>query len=82
MTGYGDHQRLAEERFGLKTLTGRYAEIGSALGAEAARISRPEEVAAAIGHGIASAEAGAVVLLEFITAPLRHRIAAADVLAG
>src|SRR5216683_2227177 len=79
MTGYGDHQRLAEERFGLKTLTGRYAEIGSALGAEAARISRPEEVAAAIGNGIASAEAGAVVLLEFITAPLRHRIAAADV---
>src|SRR5580693_7773097 len=82
MTGYGDHQRLAEERFGLKTLTGRYAEIGSALGAEAARISEPGEVAAAISDGIASAEAGAVVLLEFITAPLRHRIAAADVFAG
>jgi thiamine pyrophosphate-dependent acetolactate synthase large subunit-like protein len=82
MTGYGDHQRVAEERFGLKTLTGRYAEIGSALGAEAARISKPGEVAAAIGDGIASAEAGAVVLLEFITAPLRHRIAAADVFAG
>jgi acetolactate synthase-1/2/3 large subunit len=82
MTGYGDHQRIAEERFGLKTLTGRYAEIGSALGAEATRIARPEEVAAAIAKGIASAEAGAVVLLEFITAPLRHRIAAAAVLAG
>jgi acetolactate synthase I/II/III large subunit len=82
MTGYGDHQRIAEERFGLKTLTGRYAEVGSALGAEAARITRPEEVAAAIAKGIASAEAGAVVLLEFITAPLRHRIAAAAVLAG
>jgi thiamine pyrophosphate-dependent acetolactate synthase large subunit-like protein len=82
MTGYGDHQRIAEERFGLKTLTGRYAEIGSALGAEADRIAKPEEVAAAIAKGIASAEAGAVVLLEFITAPLRHRIAAAAVFAG
>ena len=56
-----------------------YAEIGRALGAQAARISEPGEVAAAMADGIASAEAGAVVLLEFITAPLRHRIAAADV---
>jgi thiamine pyrophosphate-dependent acetolactate synthase large subunit-like protein len=82
MTGYGDHQRIAEERFGLKTLTGRYAEIGGALGAESSRVTRPEEVAAAIQKGIASAEAGAVVLLEFITAPLRHRIASAVVFAG
>jgi len=77
MTGYGDHQRIAEERFGLKALTGRYAEIGRALGAQSSRITDPGEVAAAIQQGITSAEAGAVVLLEFITAPLRHRIAAA-----
>ena len=82
MTGYGDHQRIAEERFGLKTLSGRYAEIGSALGAESWRITDPGEVAGTIEKGIARVEAGAVVLLEFITAPLRHRIAAADVLAG
>ncbi|HEX4657236.1 MAG TPA: thiamine pyrophosphate-requiring protein [Streptosporangiaceae bacterium] len=82
MTGYGDHQRIAEERFGLKTLSGRYAEIGSALGAESWRITDPEEVAGTLEKGIARVEAGAVVLLEFITAPLRHRIAAADVLAG
>src|ERR1700730_14164345 len=82
MTGYGDHQRVAEERFGLKTLSGRYAEIGSALGAEAWRITDPGEVAESIQKGIGRAEAGAVVLLEFITAPLRHRIAAADVFAG
>jgi thiamine pyrophosphate-dependent acetolactate synthase large subunit-like protein len=82
MTGYGDHQRIAEERFGLKTLTGRYAEIGSALGAESSRVTRPEEVAAAIQKGIASADAGAVVLVEFITAPVRHRIASAVAFAG
>jgi thiamine pyrophosphate-dependent acetolactate synthase large subunit-like protein len=82
MTGYGDHQRVAEERFGLKTLSGRYAEIGSALGAEAWRITDPGEVAESIRKGIGRAEAGAVVLLEFITAPLRHRIASAAVFAG
>jgi acetolactate synthase-1/2/3 large subunit len=82
MTGYGDHQRIAEERFGLKTLAGRYTEIGSALGAEATRVTSPDEVAASIRQGIARAEAGAVVLLEFITAPLRHRIASAVVFAS
>ena len=82
MTGYGDHQRIAEERFGLKALSGRYAEIGSALGAESSRITEPGQVADSIQEGIARAEAGAVVLLEFITAPLRHRIASAAVFAS
>jgi thiamine pyrophosphate-dependent acetolactate synthase large subunit-like protein len=81
MTGYGDHQRMAEERFGIKALSGRYAEIGGALGAASYRITDPEEVAESIQKGIAEVEAGAVVLLEFITAPLRHRIAAATVFA-
>jgi len=82
MTGYGDHQRVAEERFGIKALSGRYAEIGSALGAESSRITEPGQVADSIQEGIARAEAGAVVLLEFITAPLRHRIASAAVFAS
>ena len=82
MTGYGDHQRVAEERFGLKALSGRYADIGSALGAESSRITEPGQVADSIQEGIARAEAGAVVLLEFISAPLRHRIASAAVFAS
>jgi thiamine pyrophosphate-dependent acetolactate synthase large subunit-like protein len=82
MTGYGDHQRIAEEQFGLKALSGRYSEIGGALGAESFRITDPDEVASSIQKGIARVEAGAVVLLEFITAPLRHRIASAAVFAG
>jgi thiamine pyrophosphate-dependent acetolactate synthase large subunit-like protein len=81
MTGYGDHQRIAEERFGLKSLSGCYAEIGRALGASSYRISNPEEVAPSLQKGIAEVESGAVVLLEFITAPLRHRIAAATAFA-
>jgi thiamine pyrophosphate-dependent acetolactate synthase large subunit-like protein len=82
MTGYGDHQRIAEERFGLKTLSGRYTEIGNALGAEAFRVTSPDEVAGSIRDGIARVEAGSVVLLEFMTAALRHRIAAAGVFGG
>jgi acetolactate synthase-1/2/3 large subunit len=79
MTGYGDHQPIAQHRFGLKELTGRYAEIGTALGADAYRITSPDEVGPSIRKAIADVEAGKVVLLEFITAPLRHRIAAASV---
>jgi thiamine pyrophosphate-dependent acetolactate synthase large subunit-like protein len=79
MTGYGDHQRIAQERFGHKELSGKYTEIGAALGALAYRISEPDEVGPALRKAIAEVEAGNVVLLEFITAPLRHRIAAVDV---
>jgi acetolactate synthase I/II/III large subunit len=79
MTGYGDHQPIAQQRFGLKDLTGRYAEIGTALGADAYRITSPDEVGPSLRKAVADVEAGKVVLLEFITAPLRHRIAAVSV---
>jgi thiamine pyrophosphate-dependent acetolactate synthase large subunit-like protein len=79
MTGYGDHQRIAEERFGFKALTGRYTEIGAALGALSYRITEPGEVAPTLRKAIAEVETGEVVLLEIITAPLRHRIAAVSV---
>jgi acetolactate synthase-1/2/3 large subunit len=79
MTGYGDHQPIAQQRFGLKDLTGRYAEIGTALGADAYRITSPDEVGPSLRKAITDVDGGKVVLLEFITAPLRHRIAAANV---
>jgi thiamine pyrophosphate-dependent acetolactate synthase large subunit-like protein len=79
MTGYGDHQRIAQERFGHKELSGNYADIGTALGALSYRITDPEEVGPVLRKGIAEVEAGNVVLLEFITSAIRHRIAAVDV---
>jgi acetolactate synthase-1/2/3 large subunit len=81
MTGYGDHQRVAEERFGFKHLSGNYAEIGTALGATSYRITDPGELASTLQKAIAQVDAGEVVLLEIITAALRHRLAAVDVLA-
>jgi thiamine pyrophosphate-dependent acetolactate synthase large subunit-like protein len=81
MTGYGDHQRIAEERFGFKHLSGNYAEVGTALGATSYRITDPAELAPTLQKAIAQVDAGEVVLLEIITAALRHRLAAVDVLA-
>jgi acetolactate synthase-1/2/3 large subunit len=81
MTGYGDHQRVAEEKFGFKHLSGNYAEVGTGLGATSYRITDPGEVGPTLRKAIAQVEAGEVVLLEIITAALRHRLAAVDVLA-
>lgn len=79
MTGYGDHQHIAEERFGLKALSGRYTEIGAALGALAYRVTEPGDIGPTLDKAIAEVESGGVVLLEIITAALRHRIAAVNV---
>ncbi len=81
MTGYGDHQRIAQEKFGFKELSGRYAEIGEALGARSYRVSDPDEVGPMLKQAIAEVDGGAVVLLEVITSALRRRIAGADALA-
>ncbi|WP_159701801.1 thiamine pyrophosphate-requiring protein [Arthrobacter sp. 18067] len=80
MTGYGDHQRIAQERFGHKELSGSYAEIGSALGAQSYRVTDPSDVGPMLRKAIGDVEAGGTVFLEIITAPLRHRIAAVDVI--
>ncbi|MER5527316.1 thiamine pyrophosphate-requiring protein [Streptomyces sp. NPDC002677] len=81
MTGYGEHQPVADQRFGLKELGGRYAEIGTALGAKAYRVSDPDEVGPALQKAIAEVDGGAVVLLEVVTSAFRRRIAGASALA-
>jgi acetolactate synthase-1/2/3 large subunit len=79
MTGYGDHQPVAQQRFGLKELSGNYAEIGAALGALAYRVTEPGEVGPTLRKAIAEVEGGSVVLVECVTSALRHRIAAVNV---
>jgi acetolactate synthase-1/2/3 large subunit len=79
MTGYGDHQPIAQQRFGLKELSGHYTEIGAALGALAYRVTEPGEVGPTLRKAIAEVEGGSVVLVECITSALRHRIAAVNV---
>lgn len=81
MTGYGEHQPVADEKFGLKKLGGQYTEIGIALGAKAYRVSDPSDVGPALQKAIAEVDGGAVVLLEVVTSAFRRRIAGASALA-
>jgi thiamine pyrophosphate-dependent acetolactate synthase large subunit-like protein len=82
MTGYGGHQPIAEQNFGLKHLGGQYAEIATALGAQAYRVTVPNELGATLQKAIADVQAGSVVLVEVVTSSLRHRISGAEVLSG
>lgn len=69
MGNYEKLQPVAQERFGIKYLSGRYAEVALALGAEAERIERPAELAPALKRALAAVGAGRTVLLEVITRP-------------
>jgi thiamine pyrophosphate-dependent acetolactate synthase large subunit-like protein len=80
MTGYGHHHPVAQERFGHKELSGNYAEIGAALGATAYKVTDPGQVGATLHKAIAEVRAGGTVLVEVITAALRHRYPAVDVI--
>ncbi len=74
MSGYEEYQPIAVREFGLKTLSGSYAEIGAALGAKAYRITDPDELGPALRRAIAEVRGGDTVLLEVITSGLHHTI--------
>jgi thiamine pyrophosphate-dependent acetolactate synthase large subunit-like protein len=67
MGGYGHHMPVASERFGSNRLSGDYAAVAAGLGAHSERVERPDEVAAALGRGIAATREGRPAVLEMIT---------------
>jgi thiamine pyrophosphate-dependent acetolactate synthase large subunit-like protein len=69
MGNYEKLQPVAQEKFGIKYLSGRYSEVALALGADAERIERPEDLAPALRRGLAAVQAGRTFLLEVITRP-------------
>jgi thiamine pyrophosphate-dependent acetolactate synthase large subunit-like protein len=69
MGNYEKLQPIAQEKFGIKHLSGRYAEVARALGADAERVERPEDLAPALRRALAAVGAGRTVLLEVITRP-------------
>jgi acetolactate synthase I/II/III large subunit len=69
MGNYEKLQPIAQERFGIKYLSGRYADVARALGADAERVERPEDLAPALHKALAAVRAGRTVLLEVITRP-------------
>jgi acetolactate synthase-1/2/3 large subunit len=62
-----DTMAKSHERFKSRYLTGKYAEIGKALGGHAERIEKPEEIVGAFTRAKQENAKGRPVLLEFIT---------------
>ena len=58
---------VATRKYRSTDISGNYAEFAKALGGYGERVTRPEEIAAAIKRGIAKTQEGAPVLLEFMT---------------
>lgn len=58
---------VATERFRATDISGDYAAFARALGGYGERVTRADDIAAAIRRGIAATEAGQPALLEFIT---------------
>ena len=69
MGNYEKLQPIAQDRFGIKYLSGNYAEVALALGAAAERIERPQDLAPALKRALAAVQGGRTVLLEVITRP-------------
>ena len=69
MSGYGKHMPTAVERWQADRLGGDYAALGKALGVEGERVSRHDELAPAIGRGLAAAGQDRPYILEVMTRP-------------
>jgi thiamine pyrophosphate-dependent acetolactate synthase large subunit-like protein len=69
MGNYEKLQPVAQEKFGIKYLSGRYADVAVALGAQAERVEQPSDLAPALRKALAAVQSGTTVLLEVITRP-------------
>jgi len=69
MGNYEKMQPVAQERYGIKRLSGSYAEVASALGASASRVELPEEIAPSLQKALGEVREGKTVMLEIITRP-------------
>jgi thiamine pyrophosphate-dependent acetolactate synthase large subunit-like protein len=67
MGGYSEYMPDAVARYAAHRLGGNYAEVATALGAYAERVTRPQELRAALKRCIAAVDAGRTALLEAVT---------------
>jgi thiamine pyrophosphate-dependent acetolactate synthase large subunit-like protein len=67
MGGYTEWMPDAVSRYGADRLTGRYADVATALGGHAERVERPSELRPALERCIASVAAGQAALCEVAT---------------
>lgn len=59
---------VALEKYGVKQLSGQFAEVAQAMGAYSEKITEPQEIIPALKRGLAATEGGKATVLEFITA--------------
>ena len=67
MTKYDSHMPAASQRYGSNRLGGNYADIGTALGAHAERVSEPDDLAAALARAQAANHDGRPALVEVMS---------------
>jgi thiamine pyrophosphate-dependent acetolactate synthase large subunit-like protein len=58
---------VALEKYDVKRLSGRFAEVAQAMGAYSERITDPHEIVPALKRGLAAVDGGQATVLEFIT---------------
>jgi acetolactate synthase-1/2/3 large subunit len=59
---------VALEKYDVKRLSGRFAEVAQAMGAYSERITDPQEIVPALKRGLTAVDRGQATVLEFITA--------------
>jgi acetolactate synthase-1/2/3 large subunit len=67
MGNYEKMQPVAQERYGIKRMSGEFAPVARALGVFAERVDDPGEVGPALGRALAEVRAGRSALVEVIT---------------
>jgi acetolactate synthase-1/2/3 large subunit len=58
---------VALEKYDVKRLSGRFAEVAQAMGAYSERITAPQDIIPALKRGLAAVDGGQATVLEFIT---------------
>ncbi len=67
MGGYEKHLPIATQKYGIKFLSGDYAQLADALGAYTEKVTDPDEIIPALQRAAAQTEAGHSALVECIT---------------
>ena len=58
---------VAVERYGLKSISGQFAEVAQAMGAYSEKITEPDEILPSINRALEVIKSRRTALLEFIT---------------
>jgi acetolactate synthase-1/2/3 large subunit len=61
------HLVVSHDKYGVRDIGGRYADLARAMGGWSERVERPDEIAGAFARARKATESGQAALLEFIT---------------